>query len=72
VIAEVHPSKRSRFIACACAVVSMVVGCVVLVGWALDVTALKTVVPGTVMTRPDRAIPCVELTVGIRPPTPAL
>ena len=45
--------------------ISMALGCVVLVGWALDVQALKTVLPGLASMKSNTAVGFVLLGVGL-------
>ena len=51
-----HPQKAARLAARLAAVLAIVAGGVTLAGWALDITALKSGLPGWVSVKPNTAL----------------
>src|SRR6202795_2942173 len=49
------PARRAQRVPRVAALISMLLGCTVFVGWALDVQALKTILPGVSSMRSNTA-----------------
>jgi hypothetical protein len=63
--------RSSKFAARLSGALAMCVGGIVLVGWALDIAALKSVLPGWVSMKPNTAVAFILVGIALLPPPPA-